>query len=108
MNEAGDVLDEGAAVDAIDRALVEFGFPVGPITLLDEVGIDVGGKSGEIIADAFGARMAPAASLQRVVAAGRSGRKGGRASTSTIRRARSREWTRPSMGYSRPGRSEAS
>jgi 3-hydroxyacyl-CoA dehydrogenase / enoyl-CoA hydratase / 3-hydroxybutyryl-CoA epimerase len=76
INEAAKMLDEGAAVDAIDRALVAFGFPVGPITLVDEVGIDVAGKSGAIIADAYGARMAPAASLQRVVAAGRYGRKG--------------------------------
>jgi 3-hydroxyacyl-CoA dehydrogenase / enoyl-CoA hydratase / 3-hydroxybutyryl-CoA epimerase len=76
INEAAKMLDEGAAVDVVDRALVAFGFPVGPITLVDEVGIDVAGKSGEIIADAYGARMAPAASLQRVVAAGRYGRKG--------------------------------
>jgi 3-hydroxyacyl-CoA dehydrogenase/enoyl-CoA hydratase/3-hydroxybutyryl-CoA epimerase len=76
INEAGKMLDEGAAVDAVDRALVAFGFPVGPITLIDEVGIDVAGKSGEIIADAYGPRMAPSASLQRVVAAGRFGRKG--------------------------------
>jgi 3-hydroxyacyl-CoA dehydrogenase/enoyl-CoA hydratase/3-hydroxybutyryl-CoA epimerase len=76
INEAGKMLDEGAAVDAVDRALVAFGFPVGPITLVDEVGIDVAGKSGEIIADAYGPRMAPSASLQRVVAAGRFGRKG--------------------------------
>src|SRR5215831_4243635 len=40
MSEAGHLLDEGAAIDAIDKALVDFGFPVGPITLLDEVGID--------------------------------------------------------------------
>jgi 3-hydroxyacyl-CoA dehydrogenase/enoyl-CoA hydratase/3-hydroxybutyryl-CoA epimerase len=76
INEAGKMLDEGAAIDAVDRALVAFGFPVGPITLVDEVGIDVAGKSGNIIADAFGSRMAPSVSLQRVVAAGRYGRKG--------------------------------
>jgi len=76
INEAGKMLDEGAAIDAVDRALVAFGFPVGPITLVDEVGIDVAGKSGHILADAFGARMAPSVSLQRVIAAGRFGRKG--------------------------------
>ena len=75
MNEAGKLLDEGAAIDLIDRALVDFGFPVGPITLLDEVGIDVSGKIGNVIADAFGTRMAPSQSLQRVVSAGRHGRK---------------------------------
>ena len=75
MNEAGRLLDEGAAVDAVDKALTAFGFPVGPITLLDEVGIDIAGKVGIIIADAFGERMAPSKTLQRVVSAGRYGRK---------------------------------
>jgi 3-hydroxyacyl-CoA dehydrogenase / enoyl-CoA hydratase / 3-hydroxybutyryl-CoA epimerase len=76
MNEAGHLLDEGAAIDAVDSALVDFGFPVGPITLLDEVGIDVGGKVGLVLSEAFGARMAPSQSLRRVVEAGRTGRKG--------------------------------
>ena len=76
MNEAGRLLDEGASIDAIDRALLDFGFPVGPITLLDEVGIDVGGKVGQVLAEAFGGRMAPSESLRRVVESGRTGRKG--------------------------------
>jgi 3-hydroxyacyl-CoA dehydrogenase/enoyl-CoA hydratase/3-hydroxybutyryl-CoA epimerase len=76
MNEAGKLLDEGVAVDAIDRALTAFGFPVGPITLFDEVGIDVGGKVGQVMAEAFGERMAPSDSLRRVVESGRTGRKG--------------------------------
>jgi 3-hydroxyacyl-CoA dehydrogenase/enoyl-CoA hydratase/3-hydroxybutyryl-CoA epimerase len=76
INEAGILLDEGVAIDAVDRALREFGFPVGPITLIDEVGLDIAGKSGAIMLEAFGNRMAPSQSLQRVVAAGRSGRKG--------------------------------
>jgi 3-hydroxyacyl-CoA dehydrogenase / enoyl-CoA hydratase / 3-hydroxybutyryl-CoA epimerase len=75
VNEAAKMLDEGVAVDAIDRALVAFGFPVGPITLVDEVGLDVAGKSGHIMAEAFGQRMTPSASLARVIAAGRLGRK---------------------------------
>ena len=76
INEAGILLDEGVAIDAVDRALVDFGFPVGPITLLDEVGLDIAGKSGAIMLEAFGSRLAPSQSLQRVVAAGRTGRKG--------------------------------
>jgi len=36
MNEAGHLLVEGVAIEDIDRLMVEFGFPVGPITLLDE------------------------------------------------------------------------
>ncbi|HSJ64833.1 MAG TPA: fatty acid oxidation complex subunit alpha FadJ [Gemmatimonadaceae bacterium] len=76
MNEAGLLVDDGADILALDRALVEFGFPVGPIKLLDEVGIDVGSKIGPILADAFGERMQPADSFRRVVEAGRTGRKG--------------------------------
>jgi 3-hydroxyacyl-CoA dehydrogenase/enoyl-CoA hydratase/3-hydroxybutyryl-CoA epimerase len=78
MNEAAMLLVEGAAVEDLDRALTDFGFPVGPVTLLDEVGIDVGEKVGKILHGAFGERMAPPASLHEVVAAGRLGRKNGK------------------------------
>jgi 3-hydroxyacyl-CoA dehydrogenase / enoyl-CoA hydratase / 3-hydroxybutyryl-CoA epimerase len=76
MNEAGRLLDEGASIDAVDAALTAFGFPVGPITLLDEVGIDVGGKVGQVLSEGFGSRMVPSDSLRRVVESGRTGRKG--------------------------------
>jgi 3-hydroxyacyl-CoA dehydrogenase/enoyl-CoA hydratase/3-hydroxybutyryl-CoA epimerase len=78
MNEAAALLVEGAAIEDIDRALTRFGFPVGPITLLDEVGIDVGAKVGKILHAAFGERMAPPAALHEVMAAGRLGRKNGK------------------------------
>lgn len=77
MNEAGRLLDDGASIDEIDRALVDWGFPVGPIALLDEVGIDVGGKVGDVLSEAFAGRTAPSEALRRVVASGRTGRKGG-------------------------------
>ncbi|MBX7120182.1 MAG: fatty acid oxidation complex subunit alpha FadJ [Gemmatimonadaceae bacterium] len=76
INEAGKLLDDGAAVDAIDRAMTAFGFPVGPITLIDEVGLDIAGKSGAIMAEAFGGRMQPSEALVKVLGAGRLGRKG--------------------------------
>ena len=75
INEAGRMLDEGVAIEAIDRALLDFGFPVGPITLLDEVGLDIAGKSGAIMSKAFGDRLQPSASLGQVLASGRLGRK---------------------------------
>ena len=75
INEAGILLDQGVAIDIIDKALVDFGFPVGPITLIDEVGLDVATKAGKIMAEAYPERMQPAKSIQAVVAAGRYGRK---------------------------------
>lgn len=76
VNEAGKLLDEGIAVDAIDKAMSAFGFPVGPINLIDEVGLDIAGKSGAIMAEAFGGRMQPSEALRKVLGAGRLGRKG--------------------------------
>jgi 3-hydroxyacyl-CoA dehydrogenase/enoyl-CoA hydratase/3-hydroxybutyryl-CoA epimerase len=75
MNEASFLLVEGAAVEDIDAALVDFGFPVGPMQLLDEVGIDVGAKVAHIMADAFGDRMKPPEGFDQLVKDGRLGRK---------------------------------
>lgn len=75
MNEAAHLLEEGVAVEAIDKAMKDFGFPVGPITLLDEVGIDVGAKVQKILHHAFGARMDPPPSMAKLIADGRLGRK---------------------------------
>lgn len=75
MNEAAYVLNEGVPVDAIDRALVDWGFPVGPITLLDEVGIDVAEKVGHIVHGHFGDRMKPPPGFEKLVADKRYGRK---------------------------------
>ena len=77
MNEAGRLLDQGASIEDVDRVLVKFGFPVGPFTLLDEVGLDIAGKSGQIMAEKFGERMQPSLTLQRVIESGRTGRKAG-------------------------------
>jgi 3-hydroxyacyl-CoA dehydrogenase/enoyl-CoA hydratase/3-hydroxybutyryl-CoA epimerase len=75
MNEAAEILIEGASIGDIDGALTSFGMPVGPIVLMDEVGIDVGAKVGKILHEAFGDRMAPPKGLEALVAEGRLGRK---------------------------------
>jgi len=41
MNEAGFLLQEGNSIESIDKAMLDFGMPMGPMALLDEVGIDV-------------------------------------------------------------------
>ncbi|HEX5632771.1 MAG TPA: 3-hydroxyacyl-CoA dehydrogenase NAD-binding domain-containing protein, partial [Gemmatimonadales bacterium] len=78
LNEAGRLLLEGVPVEEIDRAATSFGFPVGPIALLDEVGLDVGQKAAGVMHAALGERLAPADVVNRMVADGRLGRKSGR------------------------------
>ncbi len=78
MNEVGHLLEDGVSIEAIDAAMVSWGFPVGPITLTDEVGIDVGAKIGKIMHAAFGDRLKPVAGYETLVEDGRYGRKNGR------------------------------
>jgi 3-hydroxyacyl-CoA dehydrogenase/enoyl-CoA hydratase/3-hydroxybutyryl-CoA epimerase len=75
MNEAAFLLAEGADIAELDRALVDFGFPVGPITLLDEVGVDVAAKVAKIMHTAFGDRMLAPDTTDVLVKDGRLGRK---------------------------------
>ena len=75
INEAGHILAEGVAIEKIDRALKNTGFPVGPITLLDEVGIDVGTKIAPILAEAFGDRMLPPKLFEKLQEDDRKGKK---------------------------------
>lgn len=78
LNEAGHLLSEGVPMEVLDQVMTRYGFPVGPITLLDEVGFDVGVKAGGVLFEAFGDRFRPAPVLDRLVADGRLGRKNGR------------------------------
>lgn len=63
INEAMRLLVEGEPIEVIDNALVKFGFPVGPIQLLDEVGIDTGTKIIPVLEGAFGERFSPPANI---------------------------------------------
>lgn len=75
MNEASFLLTEGLSIQAIDKALTSWGWPVGPIALLDEVGIDVAAHVGPIMLEAFGNRMLPPPTMEKLVADQRKGRK---------------------------------
>ena len=75
MNEAAHLVSEGVPIDTIDDAMVRWGFPVGPIQLLDEVGIDVAAHVGEIVHAAFGDRVTPPAAMAKLLADDRKGRK---------------------------------
>jgi 3-hydroxyacyl-CoA dehydrogenase/enoyl-CoA hydratase/3-hydroxybutyryl-CoA epimerase len=78
---AGEVmhlLAEGVRIDEIDGAMEQWGFPVGPVTLSDEVGIDVGAKIAKIMEQAFGERMQAPPQFHNLVEDDRKGRKNGR------------------------------
>ena len=78
MGEALALLEEGVSIDAIDRAMVDWGMPLGPVALVDEVGIDVAAKVAHILTEAFGDRLPRAPGSERVLASGRLGAKNGR------------------------------
>ena len=78
LNEATKALGEGAATATeIDRAIVEWGMPMGPFTLMDMLGIDVCGHVGEYLSSEYGERMSPAPLFTKLVEAGRMGQKAG-------------------------------
>jgi len=78
LNEAGHMLAEGLDARAVDKAWTDFGMPMGPYRLIDEVGIDVVNHAGATLAEAFGERAFPAPALVALGESGRLGRKGGR------------------------------
>jgi 3-hydroxyacyl-CoA dehydrogenase / enoyl-CoA hydratase / 3-hydroxybutyryl-CoA epimerase len=75
MAEAAILLEEGVRMEAIDRAMTAWGYPVGPITLYDEVGLDVAQKAGKVMAEAFSERMTSTGVIDRMVEDDRLGRK---------------------------------
>jgi 3-hydroxyacyl-CoA dehydrogenase / enoyl-CoA hydratase / 3-hydroxybutyryl-CoA epimerase len=75
VREAAYLLMDGARIEEVDEAAMDLGFPVGPITLLDEVGIDVASKIIPILHKAFGERFAPMASMEKLIADKRYGKK---------------------------------
>ena len=79
LGEALNMLEEGADALQIDKVLKKFGFPVGPITLMDEVGIDVGAHimSGELMQHFVSTRKGVKVSqaMKKMFEAGYHGRK---------------------------------
>jgi 3-hydroxyacyl-CoA dehydrogenase/enoyl-CoA hydratase/3-hydroxybutyryl-CoA epimerase len=72
------LLDEGHRVEEIDRSMVDWGMPMGPLRLADEVGLDVSAKVGHVLHEAFGARLPFPDWLDRLPESGRLGVKSGR------------------------------
>ncbi len=78
MNEAAQVLMSGEPIEVLDNALLDFGFPVGPITLLDEVGVDIGAKIMPILVSELGERFQGPDVFDVLLEDSRKGRKSGK------------------------------
>jgi len=75
LNEAGWLLADGATIEQIDAAAKEFGMPMGPVRLLDEVGLDIARHAAATLYRAFGERMLPSPPLQALSGTDRLGKK---------------------------------
>ncbi len=79
INEAFYALQESAAsAKEIDEAMVSFGMPMGPFTLVDMLGLDVADSVADILYNSYGERMKPAALIKKITASGRLGTKSGK------------------------------
>ncbi|MSR35594.1 MAG: fatty oxidation complex subunit alpha [Gemmatimonadetes bacterium] len=78
LNEAGWLLGDGATIEQIDAAARSFGMPMGPIRLLDEVGLDIARHAASTLHQAFGERMLPSPPLQALSGTDRLGKKNGK------------------------------
>jgi 3-hydroxyacyl-CoA dehydrogenase/enoyl-CoA hydratase/3-hydroxybutyryl-CoA epimerase len=78
INEAGFLLEEGNSIESIDQTMLDFGMPMGPLALLDEVGIDVAVKAAHVLSAAFAGRMIESKAAQQLLDDGRLGKKNGK------------------------------
>jgi 3-hydroxyacyl-CoA dehydrogenase/enoyl-CoA hydratase/3-hydroxybutyryl-CoA epimerase len=76
--EAGNLFEAGASATDLDKAMLDFGMPMGPMTLLDEVGIDVALHVSQTLAGNYPDRLTIPPTLKKMVEAGLIGRKAGR------------------------------
>ncbi|MHC4262730.1 MAG: 3-hydroxyacyl-CoA dehydrogenase NAD-binding domain-containing protein [Planctomycetota bacterium] len=78
LDEAMRLYETGSAPAELDRMALDFGLPMGPFTLIDEVGIDIAAHTANSLEQAFGGRMAPSGVLRPLFEAGELGKKSGK------------------------------
>jgi 3-hydroxyacyl-CoA dehydrogenase/enoyl-CoA hydratase/3-hydroxybutyryl-CoA epimerase len=77
LNEAVRLWEQGVPTGNIDRAMREWGWPMGPLRLIDEVGVDVTSFIFDELAHYFPERFTKSRACAQLVAAGLRGRKAG-------------------------------
>jgi 3-hydroxyacyl-CoA dehydrogenase/enoyl-CoA hydratase/3-hydroxybutyryl-CoA epimerase len=78
LNEAGILVAQGMAVEEVDRVMRRFGMLMGPLELLDQVGLDVAAHAATSMRELFSGRITPHPALERMCARGWLGQKTGR------------------------------
>lgn len=78
LSESVRMLEEGGRIEDIDNALLDFGMPMGAFILLDEIGIDIAHKVGEILYKGLGRRVEPSPLLGILAKDGYLGKKNGK------------------------------
>ena len=102
LNEACRLWEQGAPTEVIDRAMREWGWPMGPMRLIDEVGVDVTDFIFGEMAHYFPGRFTGTALCHRMSAAGMKGRKNG-ASSGFYSYANDQETLNPALAAFAPG-----
>ena len=77
LNESLYLLEEGVSMNDVDQAALNFGMPMGPCRLIDEIGFDVMEKVGGIIYEGLGERLKPSELGKKITNTGLLGKKGG-------------------------------
>ncbi|BCU77440.1 3-hydroxyacyl-CoA dehydrogenase NAD-binding domain-containing protein [Luteolibacter sp. LG18] len=75
--DAGVLFENGADPEVVDKAMLDFGMPMGPLRLIDEVGLDVALHVAKTLAAAFPDRMKVPAILEAMVEKRLLGKKSG-------------------------------
>ncbi len=77
INEAGRLLEETGQLEEIDALMTDFGMPMGPFLLSDEVGLDVGLKVLHVLADGLGGHFQPVEIFEKMAETKHLGKKTG-------------------------------
>lgn len=75
--EAGHLFEQGASIENIDGAMLDFGMPMGPLRLIDEVGVDVAQHVSQTLSDHFPGRFGCPDVLRGMIQMNMLGRKTG-------------------------------
>ncbi len=78
LRESAILLEQGVPAASIDKAMKSFGMPMGPLTLLDEIGLDIAYKVIRVMTNAFGERLAEPNVMKHVEEMKLIGQKGGK------------------------------